>query len=188
MPRDGRVVRGRLERAALELFTERGYESTTTAEIATRAGVTERTFFRHFPDKREVLFASEQELRDVTLHALTAVPADLEPLPALRQGFHNIVPLIERNRPLAQLRAPIIEAAPALREREYAKAAALVDLVANSLEERGVSASTALFCARIGMDAFSTAIRRWSCDLGDLHATVDETFDELHALTTPLDL
>lgn len=186
MPRDGRVVRGRLERAALELFTERGYERTTTAEVAARAGVTERTYFRHFPDKREVLFASEEELRDTTIRALAAVPADLEPLPALQRGFHGVVPLIERNRPLAELRAPIIQAAPALREREHTKAAALVDLVAHALEERGVSERPALLCARVGMDCFSTAIRRWSIEPADLHATVDETFAELYALTAPL--
>lgn len=186
MPRDGRVVRDRLERAALELFTEHGYDRTTTAQIAARAGVTERTYFRHFPDKREVLFASEQVLRTVTSQALTDVPADLEPLPALQRGCHGVVPLIVRNRALAELRAPIIIATPALLEREHAKAAALVDLVARALEERGVSKGTALLCARIGMDTFSTAIRRWSTEPVDLHTTVDETFDELRALTAPV--
>ena len=186
MPRDGRVVRGRLEQAALELFSERGYEGTTTAEIAARAGVTERTYFRHFPDKREVLFASEDELRDVTTRALRAVPAGLEPLPALLRAFHDVVPLIERNRSLAALRAPVIHAAAPLREREHAKAAALVDLVARTLEERGVAARTALLCARVGMDAFSTAIRRWSSEAGDLHGSVDAAFEELRLLTAPL--
>jgi AcrR family transcriptional regulator len=186
MPRDGRVVRKRLEEAALKLFTERGYEGTTTAEIADGAGVTERTYFRHFPDKREVLFASEQELREITAEALRAVPADLQPLPALRQGFHGVVPLIERSRPLAELRAPIIRAAPALREREHAKAAALVDLVASILEQRGVAAPTALLSARVGMDAFSTAIRRWSAEGGDLHTVLDGSFDELRMLASQL--
>lgn len=183
MPRDGRVVRKRLERAALELFSEHGYEGTTTAQIAARAGVTERTYFRHFPDKREVLFASEDELREVTVQALAALPDGLEPLPALQRGFHDVVPLIERNRPLAELRAPIIMAAPALLEREHAKAAALVDLVAQALEDRGVDARTALLCARVGMDTFSTAIRRWSTEQTDLHAAVDEAFDDLRALS-----
>jgi AcrR family transcriptional regulator len=175
-----------LEEAALEMFTERGYEGTTTAEIASRAGVTERTYFRHFPDKREVLFASEQDLREVTVEALTAVPADLEPLPALRQGFHGVVPLIEKSRPLAELRAPIIQAAPALREREHAKAAALVELVASILEQRGVAAPTALLSARVGMDAFGTAIRRWSTEASDLHTALDSTFNELRVLASHL--
>lgn len=175
-----------MEEAALELFTERGYEGTTTAEIASRAGVTERTYFRHFPDKREVLFASEQELREIIVEALAAVPTDLEPLPALKQGFHGVVPLIEKNRPLAELRAPIIQAAPALREREHAKAAALVDLVASILEQRGVTSPTALLSARVGMDAFSTAIRRWSTGTGVLHEVLDETFTELRVLASHL--
>ncbi len=186
MPRDGRVVRKRLERAALELFTEHGYDRTTTAQIAERAGVTERTYFRHFPDKREVLFASEDELRDVTVQALADVPYDLEPMPALQRGFHGVVPLIERNRPLAALRAPIITAAPALRERECAKAAALVDLVAQALQERGVDEQAALLCARVGMDAFSTAIHRWSTQPDDLHTTLDQTFEELRGLSAAL--
>jgi AcrR family transcriptional regulator len=186
MPRDGRVVRQRLERAALELFTEHGYDQTTTAQIAARAGVTERTYFRHFADKREVLFASEEELREVTRQALANLPEDLEPLPALQRGFHGVVPLIERNRPLAERRARIIWAAPALREREQAKAAALVDLVAHALEDRGVSERTALLCARVGMDTFSTAIRRWSTEQADLDTLVDETFNELRALTAPV--
>ncbi|MEA9987061.1 hypothetical protein [Subtercola sp. RTI3] len=74
----------------------------------------------------------------------------------------------------------------ALREREHAKAAALVDLVASTLEQRGITARTALLCARVGMDAFSTAIRRWSTESGDLHVALDEIFDELRALIAPL--
>ncbi|GAA2051098.1 TetR family transcriptional regulator [Leifsonia soli] len=179
-------MRRRLEEAALELFAERGYERTTTAEIAARAGVTERTYFRHFPDKREVLFAGEQELRDVTVEALAAVPADVEPLPALRQAFHRVVPLLERNRALAELRAPIIQAAPALREREYAKAAALVDLVGSILEQRGATAYTALLAARVGMDALRVALRGWFADGGDLDAAVDEAFDRLRTLAGEL--
>ncbi|GLY29531.1 TetR/AcrR family transcriptional regulator [Kineosporia sp. NBRC 101731] len=187
MPRDGRIVRERLQRSALELFTEHGYDGATAGQIAAHAGVTERTFFRHFPDKREVLFASEEELREVLSGALAAVPPELEALPTLRRAFHDVVPLLERNRPLAELRAPVIRAAPALRERESAKATALVTLVAEALEKRGVSARSALLCARVGMDAFSTAIRRWMTEPSpDLHAEVDEAFEELRALTGAL--
>ena len=160
VPRDRRVVRDRLQRAALELFSERGFDGTTTEQIAARAGVTERTYFRHFPDKREVLFAAEDELRTVTVDALRSVPGDLEPLPALRAAFHGVVPLIERNRPLAELRAPVLMAAPALLEREHAKTAALVELVAAGLHVRGVDPRVALLSARVGMAAFSTAMSR----------------------------
>jgi AcrR family transcriptional regulator len=186
MPRDGRVVRRRLERAALELFAERGFDGTTTEQIAARAGVTERTYFRHFPDKREVLFASEQELRDVTA-ALASAPRGLEPLPTLRAALHDVVPLIERNRALSALRSPIIAASPALIEREHAKAAALTELVATTLQEQGMSAPAALLTARIAMDTFATAIRRWAANPAtDLHHQVDNTFAELRDMTAAL--
>lgn len=180
-------MRERLQRAALELFAERGFDGATTEQIAARAGVTERTYFRHFPDKREVLFASEDELRSTTAAALAAAPGDLPALPALRHAFHDVVPLIERNRPLAELRAPIIRSAPALVEREHAKAAALVDLVAAGLVGRGTDEHEALLCARIGMDAFSTAIRRWTPGSTALHDELDVTFTELRRLAATLD-
>jgi AcrR family transcriptional regulator len=176
-----------LERAALELFAERGFDGTTTEQIAARAGVTERTFFRHFPDKREVLFASEDELREATTAALAAVPRGLDPLPTLRAAFHEVVPLIERNRPLAAIRAPIITASPALIEREHAKTAALTDLVAHALHERGVDERAALLAARVGMAAFATAIRAWATrSTADLHREVDQTFAELRAAAVVL--
>lgn len=184
MPRDGRVVRRRLEKAALELFAEHGFDGTTTDQIAARAGVTERTFFRHFPDKREVLFASEDELRDVVAAALADARRDLEVLPMLQAALHDVVPLIERNRPLAALRTPIIAASPALAEREHAKTAALTDLVAHTLRDRGIDDATALLAARVAMSAFATAIGRWVAGSGaDLHVVVDQTFTELRELT-----
>jgi len=188
MPRDGRVVRERLQQAALELFSEHGYDGTTTTQIAARAGVTERTYFRHFPDKREVLFATEEELRDLTTTSIANVPPGTAPLLALKMAFHGVVPLVERSRPLAEIRIPIIMTAPALLEREYAKAAALVTVVAAALEARGETPRTALLTARVGMDAFSTAIRRWNTDhSGDLHHEVDEVFRDLRSLTQSLD-
>src|SRR5215472_3630839 len=75
-------ARGRLERAALELYGERGFEQTTVAEIAGRAGLTERTFFRHFADKREVLFAGSAALRDLIVNAVTSAPASATPIDA----------------------------------------------------------------------------------------------------------
>lgn len=187
MPRDGRVVRRKLERAALELFAEEGFDGTTAEQIAARAGVTERTFFRHFPDKREVLFASEGELRDVTAAAVAAAPRDLPPLARLQAAVHGVVPLIERNRPLAALRAPIIAASPALTEREHAKTAALTELVARLLPEPGDDKHAVLLAARAGMAAFATAIGHWAPDpAADLHAVVDETFSQLRDMAAAL--
>ncbi len=171
----------------MELFSERGFDGTTTEQIAARAGVTERTYFRHFPDKREVLFAAEDELREVTAEALRTVPGNLEPLPALRAAFHGVVPLIERNRPLAELRAPVLMATPALLERDHAKTAALVELVAAGLRDRGVDQRLALLGARVGMAAFSTAIRRWTPGARNLHTEVDEAFDDIRAMSATLE-
>jgi len=188
MPRDGRIVRGRLEQAALDLFAEHGFDGTTTEQIAARAGVTERTYFRHFPDKREVLFASEEELREVTVAAIESIPAGVEPLEALHQAFHDVVPLLVRNRQLAALRAPIIMAAPALREREHAKTAALIDLVQEALVKRNIDERSALLCARVGMGVFSTAIRRWATGSAtDLHDEVDGAFADLATMAASLD-
>src|SRR3979490_381159 len=73
-------AQGRLMSAAIELFDEQGYEATTVAEIAERAGLTERTFFRYFSDKREVLFSGSHELQRLWLEGVAAAPADATPL------------------------------------------------------------------------------------------------------------
>ena len=133
MPRDGTKARARLRQAALELYRERGYDETTTAQIAARAGVTERTYFRHFPDKREVLFDGEAELRTIVLEAVAAAPAGLAPLPVLLRGLTAAVPLLIANRSVAAQRAEVIAVTPALQERAYAKTAALADALAQAL-------------------------------------------------------
>ncbi len=121
MPRDGTKARARLREAALELYRERGYDETTTAQIAARAGVTERTYFRHFADKREVLFDGEAELRTILLDAVAAAPPGLAPLSVLVQALTAAVPLLIANRPIAEQRAEVIAVTPALQERAYAK-------------------------------------------------------------------
>jgi AcrR family transcriptional regulator len=90
MPRSGEPARQRLQQAAIELFCERGYDQTTTAEIAARAGVTERTFFRHFPDKREVLFDGQTKLREALTRAIAKAPATLQPLEVLYWAFRSV--------------------------------------------------------------------------------------------------
>jgi AcrR family transcriptional regulator len=187
VPRSGKAVRDRLQRAALELFTEHGFDQTTTERIAARAGVTERTYFRHFADKREVLFDGEAQLRDEMARALAAVPAHVEPLPALRIAAHDVVPLLERNRPVAELRARVIAVTPALQEREVAKAAALVAFLADALKARGVDARAAQLCAQVGMSIVAIAVRRWMDDpSAGLDAEFDSAFDELHEVSNAL--
>jgi AcrR family transcriptional regulator len=187
MPRNGDEVRLRLQEAALELYLERGYDKTTAGDIAARAGFTERTFFRHFADKREVFFGGEAQLRDLLTGAVAAAPAGTKPLPALRAAFHQAVPLIERNLPVTERRAPVIVATPALKERALAKNAALVTALTDALRARGVAEPLAALSAQVGMDTYSIAIRRWGADrTDDLHTHLDRAFTDLRLAANAL--
>jgi AcrR family transcriptional regulator len=180
MPRDGTKARARLREAALELYRENGYDETTTAQIAARAGVTERTYFRHFADKREVLFDGEAELRAILVDAIAAAPAGLAPLPVLVRAFSATVPLLVANRPIAEQRAEVIAVTPALQERAYAKTAALTDSIADALVQRGTAPPTARLAARVAMAAFARASERWGGDPAvDLEASIAEAADEV---------
>jgi AcrR family transcriptional regulator len=183
MPRDGTRARARLREAALELYRERGYDETTTAQIAERAGVTERTYFRHFADKREVLFDGEAELRSILVDAIATAPIGLAPLSVLVQALTAAVPLLIANRPIAEQRAEVIVVTPALQERAYAKTAALVDAIADALVQRGTTPSTARLTAKVAMAAFEHANRRWAGDPTiDLGAAIAQAADEVLTL------
>src|SRR5271154_2837924 len=102
--------RGRLQEAALALYSERGFDQTTAAEIAARAGVTERTFFRHFADKRDILFDNEASLRTALTEAIAGAPADLAPMQVLLLAFHAVEAIFEDNRPFSEPRHAVIAA------------------------------------------------------------------------------
>ena len=191
MPRSGEESRLRLQRAAFELFQERGYDQTTAAEIAERAGVTERTFFRHFPDKKEVLFANEAEFRDTLIGAVATAPRAFTPLDALLAGFRAVSAELEAYRPYSETRRKVIAEARALQERELAKAAALIDGLAEALRGRGVESARAMLAAHMGAAAFLHATTSWAGATGaqtewpaaeGLNAHLDRAFDELRAL------
>jgi AcrR family transcriptional regulator len=187
VPRNSDDVRLRLQEAALELYLERGYDRTTTADIAASAGVTERTFFRHFTDKREVFFDGEATLRELLTAAVAAAPAGGKPLPTLRAAFHEAVPLIERNLPVTERRAPLIAATPALQERALAKHAALVDALTDALRARGVTDQQAALCAQVAMDTYTIAIRRWRAEpTENLHTHLDRAFTDLRLAANAL--
>ena len=131
-------VRLRLQRAALELYAERGFDRTTAADVAALAGVTERTYFRHFPDKREVLFEGEDTLRAALAEAVLDAPAALPPLPALQEALASLVPMFECDRAAKELRHRIISSTPELREREQMKLAGLMDALTEALVKRAV--------------------------------------------------
>lgn len=171
MPGRDDDARARLQQSALELFGEYGFDRTTAAQIAGRAGVTERTFFRYFTDKREVLFDGEATLHSALTASIAAAPPELGPLKTLFRAFRAAVPMLEGNRPFAKPRYRIIAATPALNERELAKLAALSDALADALRARGVADLPATLAARTGMAAFAHATIAWlgdaSIDLGE---------------------
>ena len=184
MPRDGRPARLRLRQAALDLYGEHGFDRVTTADIAKRAGVTERTFYRHFADKREVLF-DEAPLRDAVVAGIADAPEALPPLPAVFWCFRTLAPMLAKNRPFSEPLQRVIAATPALRERARAKEAVLTEAMATALRDRGVPESTASLAARVGMAVFAHVSEVWFRDpAGDLDALLTGTFDELRALTS----
>jgi AcrR family transcriptional regulator len=152
-----------MERAAMELFGERGYEQTTVAEIAARADLTERTFFRHYADKREVLFAGSTAFRDNFVKSINAAPAEATPLHAVSLALEAAAGALEqyRGREFASARQRIIVANPELRERELIKLADVTAGMAEALRGRGVTEPLASITAELGMAAFRIAFERW---------------------------
>jgi AcrR family transcriptional regulator len=168
----------------LELYRERGFDQTTTAEIAARAGVNERTFFRHFADKREVLFDGEATLRAALMQAVAEAPDGLQPLEVLLCAFRKAGRILEDNRSFSAPRMEVIAVTPALRERELAKAASITDAVAQALRQRDVPDRLAGLAAQTGWAAFHQAARAWTDDPSQsLDAHLLQAFDDLRALS-----
>ena len=132
-------ARGRLEQAALELYGERGFDHTTVAEIAERAGLTERTFFRHFADKREVLFGGAGALQELLVSAVADAPDAAAPIDAVAAALEAAGALLQERRELARQRQAVIAANPELQERELIKLASLAAALADALRRRGVA-------------------------------------------------
>ena len=171
MPRNREEVRKRLQWAALELFRERGYEETTAAEIAAKAGVTERTFFRHFPDKREVLFDGGVAFIEAVTAAVRNAPKTLGPWDAMFFAFDSVKQMFVENRPFTEPRQRVIASNAALQERATDKSRALIAAVASALCERGLTVPQANLAAQMGMATLSHGVSAWfkdgSIDLGE---------------------
>ncbi|MET7330392.1 helix-turn-helix domain-containing protein [Nonomuraea sp. NPDC005650] len=153
----------RLQRAAMELFAEDGFEATTVAGIAGRAGVTERTFFRHFADKREVLFAGEERLEAVFVDAIADAPPDAAVAGLLVAALDAGGRVLQdaRGREFARVRNGIITANEQLLERELLKLAKLSHAVTAALVARGVGQMDAGLAGELGVLVFKTAFTRW---------------------------
>jgi AcrR family transcriptional regulator len=177
--------RGRLELAALALYGERGFENTTVAEIAARAGLTERTFFRHFADKREVLFSGADALQELLVSNVAAAPDSVAPIDAVGAALEAAGALLQERREYARQRAAIIAANAELRERELIKLASLASAIADALRRRGVSDPAASLSAEAGIAVFRIAFERWVQETNqrDLPELIRDSLDELKAVT-----
>jgi len=178
-------ARGRLEAAALALYGEHGFEQTTVAEIAKRAGLTERTFFRHFADKREVLFWGAGTLQDFLVSGVVGAPDSAAPIDAVAAALEAVGPLFQERREGARQRQAVIAANAELRERELIKLASLASAIADALRRRGVADPAASLAAEAGIAVFRIAFERWIKDTSprDLPYFIRESLDELKAVT-----
>src|SRR5262245_58709119 len=154
-------ARGRLAKSAMELYGEQGFDQTTVAQIAARAGLTERTFFRHFADKREVLFYGTEMLRDRPGPAGGARPASppacATAMDAVSAAFEAAGAVLQENPEQVRLRDAIVSANVELRERELIKLAALASAVAGALRDRGIPEPAASLAAETGAAVFKIA-------------------------------
>jgi AcrR family transcriptional regulator len=178
---------GRLMGAAIELFDEQGYEATTVAEIAERAELTKRTFFRYFSDKREVLFSGSQELQRLWLDGVAAAPANASPLAVVAAGLDPVAEMFAERHPFARIRSRVIEANPELQERELIKLQNLAAVLKAALVERGVAVNAAILAAHSGVTLFHVAFARWvqQDDPTALRRLIDESMDELRTVIAP---
>ncbi|SRR6266851_168198 len=178
-------ARGRLEQAALALYGERGFEQTTVAEIAARAGLTERTFFRHFADKREVLFAGAGELQDLLVSTLASTPDSAAPIDAIAAALEAAAARLQERREYSRQRQAVIAANAELQERELIKLASLASALAGTLRRRGVRDPAASLAAEAGIAVFKIAFERWinQTSQQDLPQLIRESLDELKAVT-----
>ena len=155
-------ARERLVRAALELFAEQGYDNTTVAQIAERAGLTKSTFFRHFPDKRDVLAAGQDTLSRLFEQGITAAPASATPLEAVAAGLDAAAAAFTpERRDLGQKMQAAIAASSELQERDTLKRVGLATAITEALKKRGVPDPTASLAAEIGILALKIAHARW---------------------------
>lgn len=178
-------ARGRLEAAAFELFRERGFDQTTVTDIAARACLDKRTFYRLFGDKREALFSGGKRLEEVLVKAVAET--DAAPFETVIAAFHRVADEIFADRlDLVRVRQSIIEGSPELQERELRKMGSLAAAVAAALRAKGVGETTAILATESGVTVFRVAFARWvapACD-ASLTDLITEVVAELRAVTS----
>ncbi|MCY1715565.1 TetR family transcriptional regulator [Microbacterium sp. SL62] len=158
-------TRERLREAAMQLFAERGFDATTVPDIVERAGVTRRTFFRHFGDKREVFFGDD-EIPRLAAEMLAAAPADSSPFEIAWAGFQSLATdRFEPRRDEIVAARRLIEAEPALRERDLQKQADLRAVLVEGYRARGIESLQARVLAGVAVELLQTALEQWAADV-----------------------
>jgi len=184
-------ARERLVLAAVDLCTEQGYDATTVAQIAERAGVTKSTFFRHFPDKRELLVAGQETLRQLLIEGIAEAPEGASPLTAVAAGLVRASSVMGPvNRELAPRLKAAVAASTELQERDALKIVSLAAAMTDALVARGVPQAIAALAAELGVLAFKRGFAEWSegdRDTEDeLAGYVLAALDELRTATASL--
>jgi AcrR family transcriptional regulator len=156
-------ARGRLEKAAMELFEEHGYETTTVEEIAARAGLTERTFFRYFADKREVLFSGSKDLEKNIVDRIEGAPEEAGPLDIVAAALEAAGRALQELREMRFVRAryALVTKYSEIQERELIKLASLASAIAKALRARGISEPAASLAAEAGIAVFKIGFEQW---------------------------
>jgi AcrR family transcriptional regulator len=189
MPRWEPDARERLVAAALQLFSEQGYDATTVAEIVDRAGLTKSTFFRYFPDKREVLAAGQETLSRLFVGGISAAPPDATPLTAVAAGLERAAAAMTPfNRELGPRLHAIIATSTELQERDALKQVGLAAAMAGALRARGEPDLVATLAAELGVLAFKEAFGEWTTpgNREELPGLVRVALDRLRATVTEL--
>lgn len=173
-------ARARLERAALDLFAEQGYAATTVPQITERAGLTTRTFFRYFEDKREVLFAGN-EIPNATAQLIADAPSGLKPLEVLTTVLHEVAESrFEGQQANTAAWRRVVEANDALRDRDARKRSDMVRAAQAAFVKRGVPELEATVAAELGVALFQVSLEKWAA--ASEAASLVETIDEVLAV------
>jgi len=182
-------ARERLENAALELFLEHGFDNVTVPEITARAGLTTRTFFRHFVDKREVLFADADRMPILSARLVLDAPHELTPMELVERGLPMLASAFEGRLDQLKQRKAIINSNDGLRERELRKMERLVEAIAAAFRERGIDDLTAAVVAETTVGVVKVALRRWiesdgreplQAIMSDSLMRISSAFDQLY--------
>lgn len=164
MVRKAENARERFESAAFRLFDEKGYAVTTVPEIAEKAGLTERTFYRYFTDKREVMFWRAGDHQASITNEIARAPTSLHPLTIVAHAFETVAPFIDGHRPIVKLRQRLISEHSDLHERELMKLHTLASAIDLALQQRNVQPSLSRIVAEIGTAIWKVALENWRAD------------------------